>query len=157
MEDIFVGKTKQGKDFYFDKEDFDLVKDYTWRSDKFGYIYTGIPLNGKIKTILMHRLIMNQTNPKIEIDHINGKENDNRKENLRSVTHQQNSMNKSLDKNNTSGHKGVHYCKSENKWKSYITFEGKRKNLGTFENLEEAVVARKEAEKKYYGEFAREL
>lgn len=52
--------------------------------------------------------------------------------------------------NNTSGHKGVSYCKSRDKWEAYIHVHNKRINLGRYKTLEEAIEVRKLAEKEIY-------
>lgn len=51
---------------------------------------------------------------------------------------------------NTSGYKGVSFSKRYNKWRSYITCKGKRHDLGSFENKQDAINARKSAEQKYF-------
>ena len=56
--------------------------------------------------------------------------------------------------NNTSGHKGVTFDKSRNKWMAHIKLNGKHKTLGRFVKFEDAVKARKEAEEKYFGEYS---
>lgn len=84
-----------------------------------------------------------------------GKPYDNRKENLRIVTHMQNMKNIKLSVSNTSGYKGVHWCKLEKKWKAFIAVNKRTIHLGTFANKEDAINARKEAEKKYYNKFSR--
>lgn len=55
-----------------------------------------------------------------------------------------------LHKGNKSGHKGVIWMKSRNKWKAYIGFKGKQISLGYFDDKDEAIKARKRAEEKYY-------
>ena len=62
-------------------------------------------------------------------------------------------QNKGLQKRNTSGHKGVSWDKSKNKWYTYITVNYKLINLGRFSILEDAIEARKKAEIKYFGEY----
>ena len=52
--------------------------------------------------------------------------------------------------NNTSGIKGVYYIKDRRKWRASIGFRGKTIYLGQFENKEDAIKARKEAEKIYF-------
>ena len=42
------------------------------------------------------------------------------------------------------------------KWTVQITLNNKTKYIGRYEKLEDAIAARKEAAKKYYGEFANE-
>ena len=88
--------------------------------------------------------------PKEQIDHINHIGIDNRIVNLRVVNNRINSLNHSMNKNNTSGFCGVHWCKTYKRWVAGITINYKRLALGTFINVEEAIIARKKAEK-YYG------
>jgi hypothetical protein len=55
-----------------------------------------------------------------------------------------------LHKDNKSGHKGVIWMDKRQKWKAYIGFQGKQITLGYFNNLDDAITARKAAEVKYY-------
>jgi hypothetical protein len=87
--------------------------------------------------------------PDGEIDHINGNRRDNRLENLRLVTTQENLMNKGLQVNNSSGHVGVAFEKDRGKWKAFVKFDGKNINLGRFENIDDAIAARIAANVKY--------
>ena len=83
------------------------------------------------------------------IDHINGDPFDNKIDNLRLVTHRENAMNRRLSCNNKSGVIGVHYYASRKQWQAQITVKGKKINLGRFDNFDDAVKSRKDAEKKY--------
>lgn len=131
-------------------EDFEKIKDYCWFKDNNGYIATNI----NMQLIRQHRLIMNVLNNKEKIiDHINGIKHDNRKENLRICTYQQNCFNVGINKNNTSRITGVYWNKIMNKWVSQIGIDGKLIYLGSFDNKEDAIKARKDAEIKYFGEF----
>lgn len=58
--------------------------------------------------------------------------------------------NKRTYKNNSSKHRGVCMYKNSKKWVAYISVNKKVKHLGSYEELEEAVKARKEAEIKYW-------
>jgi hypothetical protein len=58
-----------------------------------------------------------------------------------------------LNKNNSSGYKGVSYNEKEKKYRAYIFFKRKQYHLGEYAKLEDAVQARKEAEKKIFGGF----
>ena len=93
---------------------------------------------------------------KVQVDHIHGRDsrNDNRKSNLRIVNMSKNGMNKKIQKNNTSGVTGVSLNKNKTKWRARIKVNGKEKHLGEFVNFEDAVQERKNAEKKYFGEYA---
>lgn len=149
------GYTLKGEEFWFDKEDYDKIKDYCWSYNNVGYLYTTL-YNGpkaKNKKILLHRLIMDFPKNKV-VDHINHDKTDNRKSNLRICTMKENAMNKSQLKSNKSGEIGVSYSKERNKWIARIGYSGKSKTLGYFITKEEAIKARKEAEEKYFGEFA---
>ena len=87
--------------------------------------------------------------PEHQVDHINRIRDDNRWENLRHVTSQCNIRNSSVRGDNTSGVTGVCWHKGNKKWASYIMVNEKRKSLGYFKILKEAVQARWEAEVKY--------
>lgn len=131
-----------------DLEDAELIKQYHWCSTS-NYVIT--KYNGE--TIHMHRLIMRLEDKSLMVDHINRDTNDNRKSNLRIATPQQNAMNKSIQPNNTSGIPGISWRADRNKWRVYITVNKKQITLGMFEDKEDAINARKEAEKKYFGKF----
>ena len=81
-----------------------------------------------------------------QIDHINRNRLDNRIENLRLVSVIQNSHNRGLNDNNTSGYSGVVWCKYMKMWKSGIKRMGKHYHLGYFKNKEDAISARKKIE-----------
>lgn len=53
-------------------------------------------------------------------------------------------------KANTSGIKGVYWDKRKSTWKACIGFKGKLHHLGYFDNKQDAINARKEAEEKYF-------
>lgn len=55
---------------------------------------------------------------------------------------------------NKSGTTGVCWIKSRSKWKVQISIEGKNKHIGYFDDLDKAILIRKDAELKYYGVFA---
>lgn len=129
-----------------DIEDWNKIKDYYW-SLKSGYWY-----NKQLNTSL-HRFLM-MPNDNEEVDHINRDKNDNRKENLRIVLHFQNTKNRSRQYNNKSGYTGVCFDNTKHKWRARITVNNKVIYLGYYKQLEDAVRVRKEAEIKYYGDFA---
>ena len=148
-----IGYTTKGHPFYFDKEDYDLIKDYCWNANNDGYIYT---VRNK-KTYIMHVLIMNgveKTNEQIFIDHEDGVPYNNRKYNLRPCTPAQNTHNRHFSPYNTSGVMGVWYDKSRNKWVASLK-EGNQYRLHKrFTDINDAIIARLKAEKEYFGDFA---
>lgn len=138
-------------EFYFDLEDYDKIKDYTW---SFSNDYLR---DTKDRSVAMHQIILPTTDG-FAPEHIHGErsKNDNRKENLRAATQSQNMMNTKIRKNNTSGTKGVYWRNDINKWSVGIWVNKKHISLGCFDHLEDAVNARKAAEDKYFGEFSYE-
>lgn len=141
-----IGYTSKGEEFLFDLEDYNLIKDYCWFIDNKGYVSAYNTSGSK----LFHRQIMDGN----YIDHISHNTKDNRKSNLRNVTSSQNNMNVSKRSDNTSGVTGVSWHKGIQKWRARINVSGKEVNLGYFEEFEDAVKARKEAEDKYFGEYS---
>ena len=160
--DFYIGYTRaENYEFYIDKKHYDLIWQYCWHKHQDGYLRTciGQKENGGNIYKLMHVMIMEAEGydwtDEEEIDHINGKPNDNRVENLRIVTHSNNMKNEKLYANNTSGYKGVYYSKKEQKWKAHITSDNVVYHLGTFNTKTEAIEARKAAEDKLHREYVR--
>jgi len=54
---------------------------------------------------------------------------------------------------NTSGCRGVYYDKKTGRWRARLRFQGKLMNFGSFAKFEDAVNARKAAEREYYGQY----
>jgi len=109
------------------------------------------------KRLRIHRIIYLMFNgfvPK-QIDHIDGNTLNNKIENLRSASHSENMQNKCIQKNNTSGVKGVFWEKYAKKWRAQIKVDNKKIYLGLFLDLKEAEQIILEARKKYHGEFAK--
>lgn len=144
-----IGYTKNtNKPFYFDLEDYELIKHYIWQEETGGYVVTYFDN----KRLFMHNLI-NDSNVRTQ-DHINGNRKDNRKENLRSATITENARNRTIPKNNRSGCKGVSQNKN-GKYRAYITVNKKWISLGTYNDFGTAKEVRLQAEKEYFGEFMR--
>lgn len=147
-----IGITTNDIEFYFDKEDFDRIKEYKWYSTKNKYIYC-YDRNGH--NMFLHNFVLNNINKEKLIDHKNRKPYDNRKSNLRFVSTLENGFNKGLPITNKSGFIGVnlvsHSEKRKNRWRAYITANYKRIELGKFATKEKAIRARLKAELKYFG------
>jgi hypothetical protein len=93
--------------------------------------------------------------PSGEIDHINRIRDDNRLFNLREASISQNRWNRSKNRNNTSGLKGVCFNKKEGKWQASIGVYGKLVHLGLHKTIEAAHAAYCAAAEQFHGEFAR--
>lgn len=88
--------------------------------------------------------------PKDQIDHENREKSDNRFDNLRERDNAGNCWNQGIRKNNTSGFKGVHWCKGKRKWQAAIGVRMKKIHLGFFDDLQKAGRAYLDAAARYH-------
>lgn len=156
QEDYVIMYTSKGEMFLIDLEDFEKVRKYCWHFNKQGYVRAKDKNGHRTnKHILLHRFVMGFPKGML-IDHIHGKKSryDNRKSNLRIATPQQNQQNRGMRTDNSSGVIGVCWASKAQAWMAYIHVDKKRKHLGCYESFDEAVKVRKEAEEKYFGEWA---
>ena len=143
-------KLTQGKYAIVDDEDFEYLSQFKWWSDGHGYAIRKV----KNKVITMHSVLLSPPRGK-EIDHINRNRSDNRKNNLRVVTRQQNLFNSNKHSDNISGFKGINrHNLGKGYWRAKIFVAGKHKHLGLFNTKEEAARIYDTAAKKHFGEFA---
>lgn len=141
---LWTSNTNQ--EVYFDLDDADEILKYTWSEDDKGYPMARVG----DKTMRMHKLLGYHWN-----DHKNRNKKDNRRDNFRPCTYRTNDMNRSVQKNNTSGIIGVNFNQASNSWMARINnASGNRMYLGCYEDINDAIRARLLAEAKYYGEFA---
>lgn len=148
---VLILKDRSGKviaESFIDIESVAIVKEYKWSLGSHGYVTSGC---GK-KQILLHRLLSNAP-AGMYVDHINGNKLDNRKNNYRLCTNQENNRNKGLYSHNTSGVTGVTYDKSRSKWQAQIVVNDQNIHLGRYDNFQDAVNARVKAEEVYFKEY----
>lgn len=93
--------------------------------------------------------------PEADIDHIDADFTNNRLANLRPATGSQNQANKPRQRNNTSGVKGVYWCRATSKWVANIKSAKRTKYLGSFASKDAAADAYSAAARAAFGEFAR--
>jgi hypothetical protein len=139
-------------------EDFEKVNEFdgTWfakydkRKDKW-YVCGNFKVGkGKYKQVKLHRYIMD-TPKDMLTDHINGNTFDNRRHNLRNVTHKENNQNhQGLVSSNTSGYAGVTWYERDKKWQAQISLDDKMKLIGRFDTKEAAYEAYKAAKGEYH-------
>jgi len=89
----------------------------------------------------------------LSIDHVDGNGLNNQKANLRVASHAENCANRRINRNNTSGFKGV--SKNKERWQAYIRVAYRQIHLGYFDTPEEAAEAYDRAAIAYFGEFAK--
>ncbi len=117
----------------------------TGRTGQYKRKYQRLTINGK--TYRANRIIWVMFNGEIpeglQVDHINGDTLDDRIENLRLVTQQENNFNETRAK-------GYSWHKTSNKWRAQLTLNDKQKHLGLFNTKEEAREAYLKAKEKYH-------
>jgi arginyl-tRNA--protein-N-Asp/Glu arginylyltransferase len=115
--------------------------------------YKVVSLN--CKQCKVHRLVANAFIPnpqkKEYVDHINNDKTDNIVSNLRWATNMENQHNSRLCVNNTSGYKGVN--RHNSKWRAQIRHNGKKIDIGHFDNIEDAIEARAKKANELFGEY----
>jgi hypothetical protein len=125
VDDYYSVELTQGKIMKFDEIDLDLVQQHTICCHN-GYTSTRIG----VKLHRFHNIIMNHTPDELTVDHINHDPLDNRRANLRIADQRLQCTNQRMQRNNTSGIKGIHTC--INLWIASWRDENSKRKSKTF-------------------------
>jgi hypothetical protein len=153
--DHFKIPLSQGKFAKIDKEDYLKIQNLSWCINPQGYAIARPRGVGKQRLINMQQVILGIIKGK-EIDHINHDKTDNRKQNIRFCTRQQNTWNTSKSKGKSSLYRGIHWVHEKKRWYVRIRCNHKESFLGYYRDIKEAVEARRAMARKLYGEFCNE-
>lgn len=104
------------------------------------YLRANVRVDGVKRTIGFHQLIMG-IGTSLEVDHINNNGLDNRRANLRLVTHQKNMLNQPKRRGCFSRFVGVYKCNRSRRFYTQVRVDGKGKTIGRFDSEIEAAVA----------------
>ena len=124
---------------------------------KNGYYCVNLYQKSIRKLHKIHRLVAKHFIPNLNnnncVDHIDNNKINNTFSNLRWCDASENQHNRQLNKNNSSGAKGIIFYKRNNKWKVYIKLNNKTIHLGYFVNFDDAKQMRQLKAKELFGEF----
>ena len=142
----------QGHYAIVDDEDYEIISQYKWCIENSNSRQYAFRKYKRTQTIKMHHCIVGYPICNLEIDHINGDGLDNRKENLRFCTHQENCRNRQPNKIGHSVYKGVSWFKG--KWVATIYTGKDHQYIGRFKAATDAAKAYDKKAKELFGEFA---
>lgn len=138
---VYARNTNKAYTFDWSEELESLFAHWSWCESKSGYLIHTACTEGVRKYIKAHYVLMSEPPfPGAEVDHVDRDRANNRMSNLRWVTHQANSCNRKLHRNNTSGFKGVELCKPSGKWKASARINYEAIHLGCFTNKIDAAL-----------------
>lgn len=139
-----------------DDDDFARVSEHPWRLAPWGksrqkvYARAWVKIDGRWKSVVMHRFIMGLDSPRL--DHMDGNGLNNQRSNLRPATKSQNGCNRGPVRGLR--FKGVSWQKRLGKWQAAIGKDYRREYIGIFADAEEAARAYDKRAKELHGEFA---
>lgn len=148
-------KLTRNKVALVDDNDFAEVSEHRWcahKSKTLFYAWRNIQDGGRKYGQFMHYFLMERKKGFV-MDHVNHNSLDNRRSNLRYVTHTQNSQNR-LPKLKKSNFKGVSWISSRNEWYAQIDYNKKAYYLGSYKIEEHAAEAYNNAAIRLFGEYA---
>lgn len=153
MKEVFVVTRKKRKfSFIVDDEDFERVSNELWHLEN-GYPVCVVIINDLRKRLKIHQYILGKYCG--VCDHKDRNKLNNQKDNLRICTQKQNSRNRSIQRGNKTGYKGIHLVKRINSYRVMISIDDKTFHVGYRKNIIDAAKLYNDAAIKHYGEFAK--
>lgn len=153
---VYVSLTR-GHVAIINEADIDFLRDSNWMAlvtPRSVYAIREHNSCGRKTTMLLHREIMSAASD-VQVDHIDGNGLNNARSNLRIATRSENSRNRRLDVDSSSGLKGVYYDHARHKWIAKIRYDGRQRYIGRFNSADEAHRAYCEQSKIRHGAFGR--
>lgn len=149
MKKIYLsGSRGKGMFALVDDKDYSYLNRSKWYLDSNGYALRNLKYGQSTKPIRMHAEVI-PIRKGFCCDHKNRIKLDNRSDNLREVTMRENAFNRVAQANSLSGFKGVSFSTKRQKWEVRIKINSIQKFLGYYEDLDDAVNARRLADVKY--------
>ncbi len=150
------GPRGRGKTVKVDDDIYERYGHLHWQLNKEGYPYKVFEhKRGVRKQKKLHRLVMEEDDPKQRIDHISGDRLDARRHNLRRCTNAENTRNSAKRLGvTTSLHKGVHALMN-GLWRASIMVDYTKINLGNYADPDEAAYVYDQFAITLFGDYAR--
>lgn len=133
-----------------DEEDYPKVSNFKWRLNPKGYVIATYWKGGKMREVLLHRLVLGVSDSS-NVDHIHHNKLDNRKLEIRIASSTQNQGNRRKLKPGLSKFKGVCWHKNKRKWIAHLRTKNGLKHLGYFVKETDAAAAYNIAAIEYFG------
>lgn len=122
-------------------EDYDWLSKFSW-SLIGGRARRGEWHRGATRNVYMHRQILElEPGDQLEADHINRNPLDNRRANLRAVSHSENHHNRGAMPRSTSEHRGVSFDHARGNWRAQVTIGGRNHFVGRYASEQDAATA----------------
>lgn len=121
-----------------DAADAKQIGRWAWRLNS-GYAVRCETVDGREFSVKMHRVLLDLVpGDGLEADHIDHDTLNNRRGNLRVLTHDEQMQNRRSFAGASSRFRGVSWFKESGKWMAYVSVKGKRTHLGLFTDEQEA-------------------
>lgn len=125
-----------------DAADYERISAHSWYLHQQGYPVRQQMVDGKQHTLQMGRAVLGLGyGDSGHVDHINHDKLDNRKSNLRVVTHALNHQNRVANRGGTSRHRGVSWHAGHQRWTAQAKLNQKQIYIGYFADEDEAAEA----------------
>lgn len=151
---VVFGQKRNGYKFQFtiDKSDSQRVLQHWWcLTSRDRYVVACIKVDGVWKHVYLHNFLIGKAPGGMEVDHGDRDSFNNSRSNLSIVSLSRNRINRKCT--NKLGFPGLSKYKDKFRVRIKIQKSGKQKllNIGIFTTIEDAIVARRDAELKYHG------
>ena len=149
-------KLTKGLSVLVDADDYEFLNQWKWYAlrptgNNNNYAARGVydKVTKKRTTLYMHKLLLDT---KDYVDHRNRNTLDNRRSNLRNATPSQSRGNGTPK--GVSKYMGVSWSKGSSKWQATISYGGRKRHLGLFDNEKDAALMYNSWAKEVHREFA---